>query len=53
LEGAALNWADKRAKLKKYAAIGKELAEFEVALTDGSSIAPEPDISAPVKPKKT
>ena len=32
LEGAMLNWADNRAKLKKYAAIGKELAEFEEAL---------------------
>jgi len=34
LEGAALNWADNRAKLKKYAAIGKELAEFEEALKE-------------------
>jgi hypothetical protein len=32
LEGAMLNWADNRAKSKKYAAIGKELAEFEEAL---------------------
>lgn len=32
LEGAILNWADNRAKSKKYAAIGKELAEFEEAL---------------------
>jgi hypothetical protein len=32
LEGAVLNWADNRAKSKKYAAIGKELAEFEEAL---------------------
>ena len=32
LEGAVLNWANNRAKLKKYAAIGKELAEFEEAL---------------------
>ena len=52
LEGAALNWADNRAKLKKFAAIGKELAEFEDALKDGSDITPEPDNSAPVKPKK-
>ena len=35
LEGASLNWADNRAKLKKYAAIGKELAEFEEALKAG------------------
>jgi len=32
LEGALLNWAENRAKSKKYAAIGKELAEFEEAL---------------------
>jgi len=32
LEGAMLNWADNRAKMKKFAAIGKELAEFEEAL---------------------
>ena len=53
LEGAALNWADNRAKLKKFASIGKELAEFEEALTDGSGIAPDPDNAAPVKSKKT
>ena len=34
LEGAMLNWADNRAKLKKFTAIGKELAEFEEALKD-------------------
>ena len=32
LEGAVLNWAENRAKSKRYAAIGKELAEFEDAL---------------------
>jgi hypothetical protein len=32
LEGAMLKWADNRAKSKKYAAIGKELAEFEDVL---------------------
>lgn len=32
LESATLNWEDNRAKSKKYAAIGKELAEFEEAL---------------------
>jgi hypothetical protein len=32
LEGAVLNWADNKAKSKKYAAIGMELAEFEEAL---------------------
>ena len=32
LEAAALTWIDNRAKSKKYAAIAKELAEFEDAL---------------------
>jgi hypothetical protein len=32
LEGAVLDWAENRAKSKKYAAIGKELAEFEDVL---------------------
>jgi hypothetical protein len=32
LEAATLQWVDNRAKSKKYAAIAKELAEFEEAL---------------------
>ena len=32
LEAATLQWADNRAKSKKYAAIAIELAEFEAAL---------------------
>ncbi|MDP1531185.1 hypothetical protein [Rhodoferax sp.] len=32
LDAAILQWADNRAKSKKYAAIAKELAEFEEAL---------------------
>lgn len=32
LEDAVLNWSENRAKSKKYAAIAKELAEFEEAL---------------------
>ena len=32
LEGAMLNWTENRAKSKKYAAIAKELAEFEEVL---------------------
>jgi hypothetical protein len=35
LEAATLHWADNRAKSKKYAAIAKELAEFEEALKQG------------------
>jgi hypothetical protein len=32
LEGALLNWADNKAKTKKYMAIAAELAEFEEVL---------------------
>lgn len=35
LEAATLQWVENKAKSKKYAAIGKELAEFEDALKDG------------------
>src|SRR5665811_921695 len=55
LEGAVLNWADNRAKSKKYAAIGKELAEFEEVLKEGTNTAPEADnntSAAPAKAKK-
>lgn len=34
LEAAALEWVDNKAKSRKYAAIGKELAEFEDVLKD-------------------
>ena len=34
LEAATLQWAENKAKSKKYAAIGKELAEFEDVLQD-------------------
>lgn len=42
LEAAVLQWADNRAKSRKYAAIGEELAEFEEALQEG----PEKDPNA-------
>ena len=48
LEAATLQWVDNRAKSKKYAAIGKELAEFEDALKDGSDTAPAADSKTPV-----
>lgn len=35
LEGALLNWADNKAKTRKYAAIALELAEFEEVLKEG------------------
>lgn len=53
LEGAVLNWADNRAKSKKYAAIGAELAEFEEALKEGSTQPPEAISNAPSVPAKT
>jgi hypothetical protein len=34
LEAAALEWVDNKAKSRKYAAIAKELAEFEEVLKD-------------------
>lgn len=37
LEAAALEWADNKAKSRKYAAIGKELAEFEAVLQERPS----------------
>jgi hypothetical protein len=48
LEGASLNWAENRAKSKKYAAIGAELAEFEEALkdADGKATAASPKRTA-------
>ena len=35
LEEATLQWADNKAKSKKYTAIAEELAEFEEALNQG------------------
>ncbi len=52
LEAAALEWIDNRAKSKKYAAIGKELAEFEEVLKEGSNTAPQADSNAPAAPAK-
>jgi hypothetical protein len=36
LEAATLEWADNKAKSKKYAAIALELAEFEEVLVNGA-----------------
>lgn len=38
LEAASLKWIDNKAKSKKYAAIGQELAEFEEVLKEGSDV---------------
>ena len=52
LEAAALKWIDNKAKSKKYAAIGEELAEFEAVLNEDSDAAPDADSSAPAVPAK-
>ncbi len=38
LESATLEWIDNKAKSKKYAAVAKELAEFEAVLTEDAVI---------------
>jgi hypothetical protein len=50
LEAAVLKWIDNKAKSKKYASIGQELAEFEEVLKESSGIALEADKTAPVVP---
>lgn len=45
LAAAVLNWAENRAKTKKYASIAKELAEFEESSADDATSVPEPDSS--------
>lgn len=52
LEGAMLNWAENRAKSKKYAVIGKELAEFEAVLGRVPVAAPEAESNNPVASAK-
>jgi hypothetical protein len=48
LEAAVLKWIDNKAKSKKYATIGEELAEFEEVLSDGAALALNADSKAPV-----
>lgn len=52
LEAAALKWIDNKAKSKKFAAIGLELAEFEEVLKEGSDVPPEADTKAPAASAK-
>ena len=52
LEAAALKWIDNKAKSKKYASIGEELAEFEEVLREGAVISLKADNSAAAKAKK-
>ncbi len=47
LEVAVLKWIDNKAKSKKYASIGEELAEFEEVLKEGSDATLEADSNAP------
>src|SRR5665811_816781 len=50
LEAAVFKWIDNKAKSKKYASIGEELAEFEEVLKEGSDVAVEADSNAPAAP---
>ena len=50
LEAAALKWIDNKAKSKKYASIGEELAEFEEVLTKGADVALEANNTAAAAP---
>jgi hypothetical protein len=50
LEAAALKWIDNKAKSKKYASIGQELAEFEEVLKESAGIDPAADNTAPGAP---
>jgi hypothetical protein len=52
LEAAVLKWIDNKAKSKKYAAIGKELAEFEAVLKESSNVAMDAGGNAPPEPAK-
>jgi hypothetical protein len=52
LEAAVLKWIDNKAKSKKYASIGEELAEFEEVLKEGSGFAIEVENTAPSLPNK-
>ena len=57
LEAAALQWEDNKAKSKKYAAIGKELEEFEAVIKEGevaiaTATASAKASPAPAKTKK-
>ena len=53
LEAATLKWIGNKAKSKKYAAIGQELAEFEAVLNDGSGAAVKADTTTPAVAAKT
>lgn len=48
LDAAILEWTDNRAKSKKYAAIAKELAEFEEVLKDSTSAELQTNSQAPL-----
>ena len=47
LEAAALKWIDNKAKSKKYAAIGGELAEFEAVLNADADVNATPGAASP------
>lgn len=53
LEAVVLQWIDNRAKSKKFAAIVKELAEFEEVLKEDSNMALQAGSTAPAAPAKS
>ena len=52
LEAAALKWIENKAKSKKYAAIDKELTEFEEVLKEGANATPQSGSNAAPAPSK-
>jgi len=52
LEAAALKWINNRAKSKKYASIGKELAKFEEVLQEGFNVAADANSDVNAAPRK-
>ncbi len=54
MDVAVLEWIDNKAKSKKYAAIGKELAEFEAVLSQDAAVQVSDNTTAavPAKTKK-
>ncbi len=52
LDAALLKWVDNKAKSKKYASIGEELAEFEEVVQESSDVFPDAGNTAPAAPAK-
>jgi len=53
LEAAVLKWEDNKAKSRKYAAIGKELEEFEAVIKEGEDAIAAASAKASPTPAKS